>query len=128
MKTYKKNKYRKNKTRRNKKYRRGGFFNTTSFKNSTTGLTNTYQNTKTQLKNTYNHPEVQKNIQDISNHSANVAQHGTKGLTNAATGSPFSAAYRGYKTYKSSKNAIGSVGKLGTSLVNAYKSNSPSPI
>jgi septation ring formation regulator EzrA len=110
----------------------GGFFNTSSLNNAyqsvNTSLTNKKQqlNAKQQQFNTvYKHPEVQKNLKDLSTHSYNTAKHGSLLGVNVATGAPFSAAYRGYNTYSSAKKGIKSAKNLYSSANDAYKSSGP---
>lgn len=103
----------------------GGFFNTSSFNNAYQSANTSLTNKKQQFNTVYKHPEVQKNLKDLSTHSYNTAKQGSLLGVNVATGAPFSAAYRGYNTYSSAKKGVNSAKKLYSSANDAYKSTVP---
>ena len=103
----------------------GGFFDTSSLTKAYQNANTSYANKKQQFNTVYQHPEVQKNLKDLSTHSYNTAKHGSLLGVNIATGAPFSAAYRGYNTYKSANKGIKSAKNLYSSASNAYRSSVP---
>jgi len=78
-------------------------------------------------KTVYYHPEVQKNLKDLSTHSLNTAKQGTLLGVNVATGNPFSSAYRGYTTYSAAKKGVSSARNLASSVNDVYKSTVNNP-
>jgi hypothetical protein len=114
----------------------GGFFNSSSlssFNNSSlSSLNNAYKSANTSLANkkqqfdtVYKHPEVQKNIKDLSSHSYNTAKQGALLGVNVAAAAPFSSAYRGYTTYSAAKKGIKSAKNLYSSASDVYKTTIP---
>lgn len=103
----------------------GGFFNNSSFNNAYQSANSSLTNKKQQFNTVYKHPEVQKNLKDLSSHSYNTVKNGSLLGVNVATGAPFSAAYRGYNTYSSAKKGAKSARNLYSSANDAYKSSLP---
>jgi chromosome segregation ATPase len=101
----------------------GGIFDTSGLNTAYQNVNTSYMNKKNKFNSVYQHPEVQKNLKDLSSHSYNTAKHGSLLGVNVATGAPFSAAYRGYNTISSANKGIKSAKNLYSSASNAYNAS-----